>query len=264
MKTLAILTTAIVLFFTVNLFAQSQYELNTTPGQKIEVENLLGKIIVENHSGNQLIIKVDKYGQLPDKAKGLKEIYNGATDNTGVGLAVKVSGKSIFVQGASKRAEEGTYTFLVPENVNMKIDYSSPFGYESVKVNSFSGEFEAKTLNEDIELNKVTGPINIHTINGNIVADFVSLSQKAPTALTSINGDVEVKVPASSKATIDFGTMHGEVYTDCDIEMEKKNNTKGDEWVMIGGQSNNTGKLNGGGVELKLSTINGSIYLRKK
>jgi len=33
---------------------------------------------------------------------------------------------------------------------------------------------------------------------------------------------------------------------------------------MIGGNSNNTGKINGGGVELSLSTINGSIYLRKK
>ncbi|MCD4697660.1 MAG: hypothetical protein K8S16_15660, partial [Bacteroidales bacterium] len=66
------------------------------------------------------------------------------------------------------------------------------------------------------------------------------------------------------KTTIDFSTIHGEIYTDCDIEFERKSNPKDSDMKMIGGHSNNTGKINGGGIELTLSTINGSIYLRKK
>ena len=146
----------------------------------------------------------------------------------------------------------------------MSIDYSSPFGYEMLEVEGFSGEFEAKTLNEDISLKNVTGPMSIHTINGDVTADFSSLSEKSPTAITTINGDLEINIPASTKTTIDFGTIHGEIYTDCDIEFEKKSEEKKGDWTMIGGNSNSTGKINGGGVELSLSTINGSIYLRKK
>jgi len=259
-----LLTIALGAFLMMNASAQKQHEVTVTSGQKIVVENLLGKILVKNHNGTSLIIKTDAYGELPEKAKGLKEIYSGSVDNTGMGIAVKSSGKSIFVSGASKRSEDASYTFLVPKGVNMSIDYSSPFGYETIEVEGFSGEFEAKTLNEDISLQNVTGPMSIHTINGDVTADFSSLSQTSPTAITTINGDLEINIPASTKTTIDFGTMHGEVYTDCDIEFEKKNDEKHGDMKMIGGNSNNTGKINGGGVELSLSTINGSIYLRKK
>lgn len=258
------LTVVLAAFFSPGLNAQSEYKVAASSGQKIVVENLVGGIIVKNHSGSGLIIKTDKYGELPDKAKGLKEIYNGAVDNTGIGLSVKVSGKSILVNGASKRSEEATYTFMVPNGVNVNIDYSSPFGYETLKVDGFSGELEAKTLNEDISLKKVTGPISIHTINGDVDADFSSLNQNSPTSISTINGDLEINIPASAKASIDFGTIHGEIYSDCDIEFEKKSEEEHGDWKMIGGNSSSTGKINGGGVELSLSTINGSIYLRKK
>jgi len=178
-----LLTLALAAFLMMNASAQKHHEFNVTGGQKIIVENLLGKILVKNHSGGSLIIKTDEYGELPEKAKGLKEIYSGSVDNTGIGIAVKSSGKSIFVNGASKRSEDATYTFLVPKGVNMSIDYSSPFGYETIEVEGFSGELEAKTLNEDISLKNVTGPMSIHTINGDVSADFSSLSQTSPTGL---------------------------------------------------------------------------------
>ena len=148
--------------------------------------------------------------------------------------------------------------------MSVKIDYYSPFGYDDLKVIGFSQELEVKTLNAGIELTEVTGPLTIHTINGNIKTDFKSLNQESPTSLTSINGDIDITVPSSTNADLKLGTMHGEIYTDCDIEFEKKDDKSESGWVMIGGHSNTDGKLNGGGVELTLNTINGSIYLRKK
>jgi hypothetical protein len=106
--------------------------------------------------------------------------------------------------------------------------------------------------------------MTIHTINGDIKTEFNRLNQESPSSITSINGDLEILVPSATKADLKMGTMHGEIYTDCDIEFEKKEKENDSDWVMIGGHSNNKGKLNGGGVELTLNSINGSIYLRKK
>ncbi|MBL7105435.1 MAG: hypothetical protein ISS18_13995 [Bacteroidales bacterium] len=265
MKKLNRILIGVVIFAIASTFAKAQnYELAVTNGQKIVVKGLLGKIIIKSHSGTKLLIETKGYKDVPEKAKGLKEIYGGGIDNTGIGLSVKESGKIIMIGGASKRSEDAKYTFFVPDNVSMKIDYSSPFGYDDIEVADFSGELEVEMLNAGINLTDVTGPLTIHTINGDIKAVFHKLNQKSPSSITSINGNVEITVPASTPANLKLGTMNGEIYTDCDIKFENKNKKGDEEMIMIGGHSNTEGKLNGGGVEMTLSSINGSIYLRKK
>lgn len=265
MKTLnRILLGIFILSFTISFGQAQNHEVAVTSGQKVIIENLLGKIIIKDYSGSKLKIECTGFGEVSEKASGLKEIYSGGVDNTGIGLSIKESAKTIIVGGASKRSEDAKYTFFVPANVSVKIDYSSPFGYDDLEIIGFSRELEVKTLNAGIELTDVTGPLTIHTINGDIKSDFKSLNQDSPTSLSSINGDLDITVPSSAKAELKLGTMHGEIYTDCDIEFETKKNNNNSDWVMIGGNSNTDGKLNGGGVELTLNSINGSIYLRKK
>jgi len=265
MKTLnKILIGAILFTFSITGTNAQKYELNITSGQKIVVEGLLGKIIIQNHSGSKLLIESDGYGEVSEKAKGLKEIYGGGIDNTGIGISVKESGKLIMVYGASKRSEDAEYTFFVPGNVSMKVDYNSPFGYDDIEVDGFSGELEISMLNAGIELKDVTGPLTIHTINGDIKAIFSSVDQGSPTSITSINGEVEITIPASTKTNLKLSTFHGEIYSDCDIEFDTKGDKGKDDMRLIGGHSKTEGKINGGGVEMTLSSINGSIYIRKK
>lgn len=249
---------------TTALIAQNKHEVSVDAGQQVVIQKLLGKIIIKDHSGSNLLIEASDLPALPEKAKGLKEVYGGGMDNSGIGLNIQESGKLIIVSGATKRSEEATYVFHVPASVNMKVDYSSPFGYDEIEVNGFSNELEVTTLNEGIALENVTGPMTIHTINGDINLDFTTLNQQSPSSISSINGEMEVKLPASTPVDLKFSCMHGEIYTDLDIELEKKDEPKKGEWVNIGGNSNSKGTMNGGGVELTLSTINGSIYLRKK
>lgn len=265
MKTIAkqtLLILAALLVATIGT-AQQKHEVTVSAGQQIVLQQLLGEIIIKDHSGSTLLIEATELEPLPEKAEGLQEIYGGGMDNTGMGLNIQESGKMVIISGATKRSEDATYVFYVPASVNMKVDYSSPFGYEDLVVKGFSGELEVKTLNSGIELENVTGPMTIHTINGDIKLDFKTLDQGSPSSITSINGELEVMLPTSTPVDLKLSCMHGEIYTDCDIEMEKKDEPKG-EWVMIGGNSKSSGTMNGGGVELTLSTINGSIFLRKK
>lgn len=243
--------------------AQAQkYEYDAASAKKIIIENLIGEIIIKGYSGSKISIEASNIEPVSDKASGLKEIYGGKVDNTGIGLSVTESEKVIYISGASKRSEDGSYTFNIPGKISLKIDYKSPFASEDILVDGYAGELEVSILNPGIELKNITGPVTINTINGDISAAFSKLSQNSPSSVTSINGDVEIQVPSDTPANLKFRTFDGEVYTDCDVEFNK-DKSSGDLY-LIGGNSSSEGRLNGGGVELSLSSINGSIFLRKK
>lgn len=96
-------------------------------------------------------------------------------------------------------------------------------------------ELTLSTINGDIELNGLTGPLDISTING----------------------EIDLHISSTHKANIQMSTINGTMYTNLDLDFtdEKTNLCK------IGGDVNT--KLNGGGVNIDLETINGVIFLRE-
>jgi len=72
-----------------------------------------------------------------------------------------------------------------------------------------------------------------------------------------INGEIDVTLPAKSAVNLEMRNMQGSMYSDFDFPAEDKQMRK------IGGGAVNA-RLNGGGVNLKMTNINGNIYLRKK
>jgi len=96
-------------------------------------------------------------------------------------------------------------------------------------------ELTLSTINGDIELQGLTGPLDISTING----------------------EIDLHIPSSHKANIEMSTINGTMYTNLDIDLtEEKTNL-----CKVGGDVKT--KLNGGGVSIDLETINGVIFLRK-
>ena len=77
MKTLnKILFGTIILSLCFSLVNAQDYEVAVTSGQKIVIENLLGKIIIKDSPGTKLKIECTGFGEVSEKASGLKEIYS--------------------------------------------------------------------------------------------------------------------------------------------------------------------------------------------
>jgi hypothetical protein len=66
-------------------------------------------------------------------------------------------------------------------------------------------------------------------------------------------------MPASSKFNVKLETPYGDIYSDIDIEVK----TTADGMKVISG-SNLKGTVNGGGVDVVISSSYENIYLRKK
>lgn len=255
-----IITTLILLAAFVNC-ANSQGKKGTfkvSGAKKVIFENLHNDLIIKGHSGSDIEIDASDYEAPPENAKGLKPIYSSGVDNTGTGLSIKEDGNVVRISLASKRAEDADYTFSIPQNMDIKVEFQHPWG-DDVEIENMSGEVEVSSLNGDIELTKITGPVVIYSINGDIEADFDKLSQDGPTSIETINGEIDITMPANSTADVSIKTLHGEAFTNFDLDIKSEN----DDMTRIGGNKVE-GQANGGGVELSFKTINGGIYLRKK
>lgn len=263
MKT--IIKVAIVLAIVVlarNTYAQ-EFTTETGSAKKIVITDLFGKIDVKEIAGSTLKISVEDLEdiEIPDKAKGLQPVAVNGSDNTKIGLNVENKGNLITVKGTTKRTMEGKYLFQVPKGVSISIDYKSPFTYGNIDIEGLSSEVEINTMNDDINLKNVTGPLVLHSINGSINVNFSTINQQSPISITSINGDIDLTMPASTPANLNMSTMHGEIYTNFDIAFDKEEK---EGLKFVGGGNKMEGTINAGGVELTLRCINDNIYLRKK
>jgi DUF4097 and DUF4098 domain-containing protein YvlB len=124
-------------------------------------------------------------------------------------------------------------------------------------------------MNGDVSVTNVAGTGIIHSANGNVKAHFSRVTGKAM-SFTTMNGDVDVALPADIKATVRLDSGHGDIYTDFPIEMlptamqstVEDNRSKGGKY-RIKMEKAMVGRINGGGVEYTLKTLNGDIHLRR-
>ena len=257
-----IIITCFLITGVMNLNAQD-FELDVRQGDQICIENLLGEIKVEEHNGSKLIIETNYEKKIPERAKGLKPIYgSGLEDNTNIGINSSKEGTILTLTGLGKGTQNKHYLFKIPKGVNLKINCKSPFASsKTIEVNNFSSEIEISTLMPSVKLNKVTGPVILDLINGDVDIDFNKINQESPISISAINGTVDINMPSNTPANIELKSMNGQFYTDFDIKVDQKEK-KGLSY--IGGGNNIKAQINGGGVNFKVKTINNNIYLRKK
>ena len=148
-------------------------------------------------------------------------------------------------------------TIRVPKGVVVYYTHSSPYGRE-VDFKNVESEIEVSTVHSGVNLTNVNGPMTVKTVHGNIEASL-STNIKNPVSIVSVHGHVDVAIPVATKANLKLGTVYGEIFVDPDfkIDIEKKDN-------MVKYSDNVAGKINGGGLDITLSSTHDNVYLRKK
>lgn len=149
----------------------------------------------------------------------------------------------------------------------------------SISVEGVSGEMTIDAMNGHINVQDASGPVVAHSMNGRIVASLAQVSAAKASSFSSMNGSIEVTLPANLKARLKMKTDHGEIYTDFDVKVESA--TGPATIAQDGGGKNGLpslphlprlthsdrtlfGTINGGGPEMQFITYNGRIVIRKK
>ena len=156
------------------------------------------------------------------------------------------------------------FEIQVPLKTNLQL---SLVNNADLAVSDLEGEFELENVNGPITLTNIAGSVVAHTVNGRVTATMTRIAPDKPMAFTSLNGNVDVTLPAPIKATFKLRSDQGEVFTDFD--MQTRANPAAQETRREGGklriEVNNSivGTVNGGGPEFEMRTFNGNIYVRK-
>jgi len=266
--------TALLTLFT--LFASGSYAQTgsteqltiplSSPGKAytLKVELVMGSIKVVSYEGKEIILDVtpkkdddDSQGNVSEN--GMKRISTSGSYE----VTAKEHDNTIIVS-TSNPNKTFNLSLKIPQDVKLKLGTVND---GDIEVENVRGELEISNVNGEIKLTNISGSVVANTINGDVTVSFSSVDPKAPMAFSTLNGDVKVTLPADTKANLKLKSDMGDVFSDFEIEIDKTqpkvNKTtepgmykiKKDDWVY--------GKINGGGPEMLMKTMQGSIYVKK-
>lgn len=224
-------------------------------GRWLYVRNLNGPIRVDRASG--------------DKAEviGEKRVRRGSGDAVRIEVK-KLSNDDVIIcaiwnenttcdeEGYRTRGNDGwnrrnevsvEFTVRLPDGV--KLVSSSVNG--SLRIEGATSEIEASTVNGGITASTTGGPVRASTVNGSIEVRMRETGTE-DLEFETVNGSVDIELPASLNAELDMRTVNGRVSSDFPLTLSGRINPRHIRATI--------GK---GGQRLKVSTVNGSVDIRK-
>ena len=120
-----------------------------------------------------------------------------------------------------------------------------------ISARGIQAEAEAHTVNGGIEI-EARGLTHAETVNGGISARVDRADWKDTLQLKTVNGGIEVSLPASAAANVKAATVNGDIETDFPLTVTGKF-----------GRRRIEGSIGGGGPVLEMETVNGAIKLSK-
>ncbi len=120
-----------------------------------------------------------------------------------------------------------------------------------VVARGLTAQGDARTVNGDITL-ETTEWGSATTVNGAITARLGRTDWRGEAEFETVNGGITLDLPASASMEVDASTVNGSMSTDFPLTIRGK-------W----GPRRMTGTIGGGGRTLSLSTVNGSLQLRR-
>lgn len=259
---------AMLVFGTVVVAQQTPPEQTTVPFSDpsspgtIRINILDGSITIHGENRKDVSISGSGRAARPARPRPEADGLRRLTPNTG--FEVTEDHNEITIRTGPGRPVD--FDVRVPVRVDLRLRTVNGGG---IVVEGTDGEIEASNLNGPINLTKVSGSVVANTVNGRVLVSLDRVAAGKAMAFTSLNGAVDVTLPASTKANLRLRSDMGDVYTDFDVQLSAPAPPKADGARRGGGplrlSINNaiTGTINGGGPEFELRTFNGSVYLRK-
>jgi len=229
---------------------------------------LNGGITVKGYDGKDAIIESrgrsgEPRRRRPERADGMRRL-----DVGGSGLQVEESDNTITV-GVGWRGINNDTDIVIQVPYNTSVKLSTTNGGDLV-VDHVTGDVELNNTNGNATATHISGSAVVHALNGRVLASLDRVTPDKPMSFSSLNGDIDVTLPADVKARVKLKSDNGEIYSDFDVKLdagarqpivEDSRSERGRYKVRFDRAT--YGTINGGGPEVQLTTFNGNIYIRK-
>lgn len=101
------------------------------------------------------------------------------------------------------------FTVEVPRRTNLIL--RTQLGGD-ISISRIDGEIDVNGMNGDVKLDQISGATVVNTMNGEVRAVFAAAPAK-PVSITSMNGEIDVHLPADTQANLRLRTHNGSIRT---------------------------------------------------
>jgi hypothetical protein len=242
-----------------------RWDGNISSGRWVYARNLNGSVRVERSSGSRLeVTAVKRYrrGDPADVTVEVTRVGNGQGDILICALWRDVT-EQCDEQGYrtqnNRRRDRDRWNRDNDDDVSLEITVRVPDG---VKI-------DVSSVNGGLDITGATAEVEAHTVNGGIEAR----STGGPVNASTVNGEIDVRMGAIGSGNLDFSTTNGSITVtvpdglNADITMRTVNGSVGSDFPMtVNGRISPrriAATIGRGGMKIDLSTVNGSIDLRR-
>lgn len=226
---------------------------------KVEVSSVDGPPLTLRYQGRRLVIA---YDDLP--VKGFLKWLTGQVKDRSAVVSVRVPAGARVSVGVVEAS-------AVVSNVRGPVDIHGVTGDLTlvrlpgkVKADTVSGAIQAQSITGELSFHSVSGdvtvldggggPVSGESVSGDLVLDLDSVGSGADLKLTTVSGEVAVRLPHTADAVVDANTTMGAM-------------SSGFDELRIDGQFGTkrlTGTLGRGGGRLRATTVTGAIALLQR
>jgi DUF4097 and DUF4098 domain-containing protein YvlB len=236
----------------------SAWAANVTSTEKFVKEFSLdigGEFFLENPVGNVEIVGTEQPGLYVTAVKTVTgtdpAALKDARDQTQLAIGGDQRSRVIRTLLPPVRrnwSSNVSYSIRVPRTVHVRVAAHSG---ERIRIVNIAGNVTIKNVNGEIRLESVTGPTVVDSVNGNILYEY-GPKPMANAQLSTLNGLVQVIVPADSNFEWDADSIRGDFFTSLPVR------------GRVNGTSFHASVNAPGGPTLSTSSVLGNVVLLKR
>ena len=242
--------------------------------QRLIVDNVWGSVVVRGYDGDT----VEMVAEETVRAKTAARIEQ-ARREVEIAIRKRDGEIELYVDGPFRcqDREEGRTCWNNWDNdyeVIYDFEIQVPYGSEleistvtdgDVEVFDIRGDFSIRNVNGAIDLVRMAGSGEATTVNGSVVASFVS-NPSSDSHFETVNGKIDVSFQPGLSADLDMIARWGELWSEYQVaplpSKPPTRRTKGDRTIIEVPHGTRV-RVDGGGPTHSFETLNGNIYVRK-
>jgi Putative adhesin len=224
-------------------------------GRIIEIKGINGDIRAEASNSNEVEVTAIKSARRSDP----KEVEIRVVEH-GNGVTICAVYPSANASRPNQCAPEDGGSMNIRDNdVEVEFSVRVPQGVRfsgrtvngGIETGALASDVDAKTVNGSISVSS-SGVARAKTVNGSIVATLGRADWNGALEFKTVNGAITLNLPSDMSAELKAETLNGDISSDFPVSVMGRR-----------GRTELTGTIGGGGRELSLKTVNGSIRLRR-
>lgn len=119
----------------------------------------------------------------------------------------------ITVESDAFRGGSSDFTITVPRSTKIVVN-NMAWGGGDIRLTDIEGDIEVECPHGEVHLDRISGGAIVTTMNGEIYASLLKLTANKPLSFASMNGEVQLRLPAEAKANLLIRTQNGSILTD--------------------------------------------------